>query len=127
MDADYLPEFGGTYLEDSYFMGIVCEGADLHIEVLFALTVDHPEYAQPQPGEQHCYRRGRLVLSRPSALRVKPAQRPGIMSDPDGRMLDLGSIELHRMTSGGIMIVTEWFEITAEVTTLTIQLTGNVR
>ena len=126
MDADYLPEFGGAYLEDSYFMGVVCEGSDLHLEALFALTTDHPEYAPPQPGEQHCYRRGRLVLSSPSVLKVTPARSSRIMSDPDGS-LDLGGIELHRTRSGAIMIVTEWFVLTAEVTSLTIKLIGDAR
>ena len=125
MDADYLPEFGGTYLEDSYFMGMVCDGSDLHLEVLFALTTDHPQYAPPRPGEQHCYRRGQLLLSGPSAIKAKPQHIPSIMTDPDGR-LDLGSIELHRTPSGAIIIVTEWFELTAKVTSLTIQLIGKV-
>jgi hypothetical protein len=126
MDTKYLPEFDGAYLEDSYFMGIVCEGLDLHLEVLFALTLDHPEYAPPKKGEQHCYRRGRLVLGRPSVLTLKPARGLSILSDPDGT-LDLGSIELYRTASGAIVIMTEWFELTAEVTSLAVSLVNDVR
>jgi len=123
MDAEYLPEFRGTYLEDSYFMGIVCEGGDLHIEVLFALTTDHPEYAPPPPGVQHCYRRGRLVLASPSATEIKPVRGATVLRDPDGT-LDLGSIELHRTSAGAILIVTEWFELTATVSSLDVRLSG---
>lgn len=25
MDLEYLPEFGGAFLEDSYFMGMTCK------------------------------------------------------------------------------------------------------
>lgn len=127
MDAEYLPEFGGAYLEDSYFMGMVCEAPDLHLEVLFALTTDHPDHAPPLEGEHHCYRRGRLVLGSPRVLDLKPTQRPDILSDPDGTLIDLGSIALHRTKSGALMIVTEWFELTAEVKSFDLRLSGELR
>lgn len=123
MDAEYLPEFAGAYLEDSYFMGMVCEGADLHFEMLFALTTDHPEYALPLPGEQHCYRRGKLVFANPSASEIKPKRGASILRDPDGT-LDLGSIELHRTKTGAILVVTEWFEPTMTVSSLDVRLSS---
>lgn len=119
MDAECLPEFDGAYLEDSYFLGMVCEGVDLHLDVLFALTTDHPDYLPPAAGEQQCYRRGRLVLSNPSVLELKPGPKPTVLNDPDGT-LDLGSIELRRCKSGAIWIITEWFELTARVTNVSV-------
>lgn len=121
MDAEYLPEFLGTYLEDSSFMGMVCEGTDLHIQVLFALTTDHPEYAPSISGEQHCYRSGKLVLANPSAIAIKPVRGARVLRDRDGA-LDLGSIELHRISTGAILLVTEWFELTATVTSIDVRL-----
>lgn len=47
MELEYLPEFEGAYLEDSYFLGVVAEGVDLRFRCLFALTLDHAEYAPP--------------------------------------------------------------------------------
>ena len=47
---NYLPEFAGAYLEDSYFLGLVAEGGSLRLKFLFALTTDHPDYAPPKAG-----------------------------------------------------------------------------
>lgn len=107
-------------------MGMTCEATDLHLGVLFALTIDHPNYTPPAPGEQHCYRRGSLVLGNPSVLQLMPGHKPSVLSDPDGT-LDLGSIELHRTGSGAFRIVTEWFELTAEVKSLIVSISPHVR
>ena len=56
MNSRYLTEYEGTYLEDSYFLGILAEGPNLRLRFLFALTNEHPQYASPPEGEAHCYR-----------------------------------------------------------------------
>jgi hypothetical protein len=38
VDDEYLPELGGAYLEDSYFLGLVAEGKNLRLNCLLALT-----------------------------------------------------------------------------------------
>jgi hypothetical protein len=82
MSDAYLPEFGGTYLEDSYFLG-VAEGGNLRFKFLFALTDDHPDYATPPAGEAHCHREGTILLARPSIIEWKAAGQT-IIKDPDG-------------------------------------------
>jgi hypothetical protein len=120
MQSIYLPDFGGAYLEDSYFLGVVAEGGDLRLKVLFALTTDHPDYAPPLPGEAHCYREGSVVLPRPSIVEWLPG-KPNVTRDLDGT-LDFGSIELHRLAPSRFRIITEWFDATVEVADLRLDL-----
>ncbi|MEP9388972.1 hypothetical protein [Mesorhizobium sp. KR9-304] len=112
MRDEHLPEFAGTYLEDSYFLGVVADGDNLQLKFLFALTIDHADYAPPRPGEAHCYREGNIVLERPSILEWR-AGKPNITQDLDGT-LDFGSIELYRSSPSRFRIVTEWFDATVE-------------
>ena len=120
MDEKYLPEFAGTYLEDSYFLGAVAEGGNLRLKFLFALTVDHADYAPPKPGEQHCYREGSIVLEDPSIVDWRPG-KPTITRDPDGTF-DFGSIELYRRGPSRFRFVTQWFDATIDAKKLSLQL-----
>ena len=122
MSEEYLPEFAGTYLEDSYFLGAVAESGNLRLFCLFALTTDHADYAQPRPGEQHCYREGSIVIERPSIINWRPG-KPSMTRDLDGS-LDFGSIELYRYGPSGFRVVTEWFDATFEVANLRLQLSS---
>ena len=106
METEYLPVFQGAYLEDSYFLGMVVEGCDFRLKMLFALTVDHPSYEPPKRGEQHCYREGSILVQRPTAMDVKPTTKPTILADPDGS-LDLGSLELYQRGSNSFHVETE--------------------
>lgn len=120
METEYLPEFQGTYLEDSYFLGLVAEGRDLRLKMLFALTVDHPAYAPPKPGEQHCYREGSILISRPKIVEWQ-AGRPAVHSDPDGTF-DLGFFELHLHAPSRFRFVTQWFDATVETPQVSVDL-----
>jgi hypothetical protein len=41
MNFEYLPEWKGAHLEDSYLVGIACEECNLRLMMLFAMTIDH--------------------------------------------------------------------------------------
>lgn len=120
MDNEYQPEFAGTYLEDSYFLGAVAVGADLRLKFLFALTLDHADYAAPKLGEQHCYREGSIVLEQPSIIEWH-AGKPAITRDLDGT-LDFGSVELYRSGPNRFRFVTEWFDAIFETRRLAVEL-----
>ena len=47
---NYLAEFEGAYLEDSYLLGFAAEGRHLRLKMLLALTSDHAAYVPPVPG-----------------------------------------------------------------------------
>jgi hypothetical protein len=66
------------------------------------------------------------VLGEPSVIELKAGIKPTVLLSPNGT-LDLGSIELHRKPSGSILIVTEWFELTAEAKSLSVSMIGNDR
>lgn len=122
MSSVYLPELGGVYLEDSYFLGLTAEGPHLRLKMLLALTTDHPAYRVPNPGEQHCYREGNILIEQPSIMEWKPGT-PRIFTDPHGTF-DLGSIELYRQGERQFRIATEWFETILETSGLSVQLAG---
>ena len=107
MTSTYLPEFQGAYLEDSYLLGVLAEGCDRRLKMLFALTTDHPAYEKPTAGEAHCYREGYILIRRPASIDMQPGQ-PTILTDIDGS-LDFGGIELHQQSAGAFRVVTEWF------------------
>ncbi len=120
MNEEYLPEFAGTYLEDSSFLGAVAAGGNLRLKCLFALTTDHADYASPKPGQQHCYREGSILLERPAIVDWRPG-KPTITRDPDGTF-DFGSIDLYRCGPSHFRFVTQWFEATIEAEHLSLQL-----
>ena len=124
MENEYLPEFAGTYLEDSYFLGAVSEGADLRLKFLFALTLDHAEYVAPKLGEQHCYREGSIMFEQPSIIEWY-AGKPTITRDLDGT-LDFGSVELYRSGPNRFRFVTEWFDATVETKRVTVELSDGI-
>ena len=106
-----LPSFRGYYLEDSYVLAIHLSGNELAFDLEVVLLSDHPEYARPKPGEQHCYRRSRLSFGRPSEIRFDgpTALRPTV--DPDGSV-DLGNIDsLTRTKDGRFAIAGDWGSI----------------
>ena len=120
MDTKYLPDFQGAYLEDSYFLGMVAEGRDLRLKLLFALTVEHPAYTKPKAGEQHCYREGSILILRPTDIQMQP-RSPTVIEDPDGS-LDFGSIELYRQGLNRLRVVTEWFDTALAMEQVTLEL-----
>jgi len=121
MATTYLSEYQGTYLEDSYLLGVLAEGCDLRLKMLFALTTDHPAYEKPKAGEAHCYREGYILIRRPASIEMHPG-RPTILTDPDGS-LDFGSIELHQQDAGAFRVVTEWFRASFTTEKVSVHLT----
>ncbi|WP_102868647.1 hypothetical protein [Pseudovibrio exalbescens] len=58
-----IPALEYLYLEDSYVLGIVSTDDTIEFKMEFVLIQDHPLYCDPQPGEQYCYKRGRLKFA----------------------------------------------------------------
>ena len=114
-----MPNLDHLYFEDSYFLGLTVSGKRLRLRVLFALTVDHPRYAAPHTGEQHCYLEGDIVVDEMQTLAFSKGN-PVLLKDPDGT-LDLGSIEFSQQ--GDVYLVaTEWFELQFRAEAVTVNL-----
>ncbi|UKA51968.1 hypothetical protein LFT48_04390 [Arthrobacter sp. FW305-123] len=59
-DLEPLSEY---YLEDSFVLDLQATPGRFSIVLDFVLREGHLQYASPLPGEQCCYRKGRLVFS----------------------------------------------------------------
>jgi len=99
----------GVYLEDSYVLGIAVSGRQLRLGVLFALTDDHPAYAAPIPGEQHCYREGEIRWDQVQIVSSRGRSSFFIAADPDGTF-DLGSV-CYTRNEGVHHVETDWFDV----------------
>lgn len=108
----YLAEFEGAYLEDSYLVGIIAEGRNLRLKMLFALTTDHPAYTPPLPGEAHCFREGSILIERPKVVEWL-AGKPMLSTDAEDTF-DLGNVQLFRDGPTMFRFITEWFETTVD-------------
>ncbi|MFF5495176.1 hypothetical protein [Streptomyces aquilus] len=60
VDYPQLSGFEHVYLEDSFVLGVTASPGRLSLEMDLVLTVHHPPYRPPAPGEQHCYTRARI-------------------------------------------------------------------
>lgn len=91
------------YLEDSYVLEILEEPGKLTFKLDAVLTPENPAYQPPRPGEQYCYRTGRLVF--PDAVRVSWLERTGRQfTDATGEH-DLGNVDA--LTRDGTFLVAE--------------------
>ncbi|TLM80818.1 hypothetical protein [Pseudarthrobacter sp. NamE5] len=81
-----------VYLEDSWVLSVDAMPTTLELLVDFVLKESHPAYASPAPGEQYCYKKGRLVFSSLVELHwVDQGRRPAV--DASGE-LDYGSFDV---------------------------------
>lgn len=109
----YFPTIDGVYLEDSYLLGVVAAGCDIHLPMLLAVLPEHPSYTGVGVGEQHCYLSGHMVLFRPLSFEWKAEIGP-ISRDSDGS-LDFGSIELHQLGSAEYRVESKLFQVKATI------------
>jgi hypothetical protein len=84
------------YLEDSWVLDIVAHPGILTISLDVVLLPEHPDYKDPLPGENYCYRRGELRFEKVSALHwvgqgLPPAQDASGEHDDGG----IDSFDLH--------------------------------
>ncbi|WP_019144961.1 hypothetical protein [Aeromicrobium massiliense] len=77
-------------LTESWVLEIVPSSAGVAFLMDVVLTPDHPDYRAPRTGEQHCYRRGWMVVHSEDAELALSGNRPAI--DANGE-LDLGQID----------------------------------
>lgn len=109
--SDYwnLPGFKYLYLEDSWVTGIHATPTQLEIEVDFVLREEHPAYAIPAPGEQHCYRAGTIWFTGVSVLRWEGQGRAAAL-DAAGEC-DYGSIDTFDHDGNGFTLTGDFGRI----------------
>lgn len=113
VDYSGIPGLENLFFEDSWVLEIVRHTDRIVFRVDAVLTESHPAFAPPQPGEQHCYRRGELVFDSIRSLRWEADGLVRASSDPSGET-DLGSID-------SFVKVGETYVVVGDFGTLTIQ------
>lgn len=120
-----MSDLNHFYLEDSYFLGWVCDQTRIRLRILFVLTIDHPLYEPPKKGEAHCYREGDVTIESPRIANLSwttPKAIPTLIRDPDGSF-DMGDLELFCQGDTWTLI-TEWFEMQFQAQSVSILLDG---
>ena len=80
-----------VYLEDSYVLDIQTEPDAVEISLETVLTESHPQYSDPLPNEQYCYRNGRICFQ--NAKRITWVKKsmiptPDLVGPPDYENID---------------------------------------
>ena len=108
IDASYdaWADFSQIYLEDSFVLDVRITAYTVELLVELVLLEQHPLYNTPKSGEQHSYRRGRIIF--PSATDVHWQHRKVRQyRDPDGE-LDFGNIDTFVLRSGTYFMTGDW-------------------
>lgn len=91
IDYTKMAGLDGLYLEDSFVLGITTKAGSVDFSLDAVLTPKHPDYHQPPPGEQYCYRK--IILRFPRAVEADWDSRSrDIRIDASGER-DLGHID----------------------------------
>lgn len=88
-----LDHLQDVYLEDSWILSMNASPGRLEVLLDFVLRESHPDYSNPKPGEQYCYKRGSLVFSSVSELHWT-AQRTARPSTDASGEIDYGSLDV---------------------------------
>ena len=102
-----LPGLEDYYLEDSYVLGIHLTGEALAFDLDLVLTESHPEYMQPRPDSQYCYRRGRLSFPDPRLVAMVDTQAIRPSTDVTGER-DFGNIDRLDLDAGRYRVTGDW-------------------
>ncbi|WP_457967280.1 hypothetical protein M1E17_10665 [Arthrobacter sp. D1-29] len=88
-----LDHLQDVYLEDSWILSMNASPGRLEVLLDFVLRESHPDYSNPKPGEQYCYKRGSLVFSSVSELHWTAQSRITPVTDASGE-IDYGSLDV---------------------------------
>ena len=104
-----FPSLEHVYLEDSYVLDIQTEPDAVEISVETVLTENHPEYSDPPPNEQYCYRNGRICFRNAKSItwvKKNMILMPDLVGPPD-----YGNIDVFYFSEGSYHLNGEWGEL----------------
>ncbi|QZP35860.1 hypothetical protein [Pseudomonas sp. DR48] len=94
------------YLEDSYVLSIDEAAGSLTFELEAVLTKNHPQYEEPQNGEQYCYRKVLLRFFSVDSIEWLDRRLIGFV-DSTGD-LDYGNIDSFVSDDGAYILSGDW-------------------
>ena len=98
-----------VYLEDSWVLDIQTEPDSVEISVETVLTESHPQYSDPPPNKQYCYRNGRIRFQ--NAKRIIWINKSMIPNIEPGSPPDYGNIDVFYFSEGSYHLNGEWGEL----------------
>ena len=98
-----------VYLEDSYVLDIQTEPDSVEISVETVLTANHPQYSDPLPNEQYCYRNGRICFQ--NAKRITWVKKSMILMPDLVGPPDYGNIDVFYFSEGSYHLIGDWGEL----------------
>jgi hypothetical protein len=107
-----LVHLQAVYFEDSYVLGIREWNGVIDFLLDLVLTPQHPLYAPPAPGQQHCYRPARLRF--PHVTRAEWAQRVIVPARDANGDVDYGNIDKLERRERGYDVAGDWGSVRIE-------------
>ena len=98
-----------VYLEDSWVLDIQTEPDSVEISLETVLTESHPQYSDPPPNKQYCYRNGRICFQ--NAKRITWIEKSMIPNIEPGSPPDYGNIDVFYFSEGSYRLNGEWGEL----------------
>ncbi|HUP69041.1 MAG TPA: hypothetical protein VM142_04410 [Acidimicrobiales bacterium] len=108
-----LPQLSGFLLEESYVLDIEARPSSVSFALDLVLTPEHPHYADPAPGEQHCFRRGHIEFLGVRRL-LWTAQGAPPARDASGEV-DYGNIDSFNFSDLGYELEGSWGRMELQV------------
>src|ERR1039457_3371606 len=100
------------FFENSYVLNLQIEPYVLDVSMDFVLTLNHPAYSLPKPGEQECYKRGRIQITKFQKLTWQASGwKPAI--DATGEK-DYGNLDEFVNEAGKFRLSGDWGTIEIE-------------
>ena len=98
-----------VYLEDSWVLDIQTEPDSVEISLETVLTESHPQYSDPPPNKQYCYRNGRICFQ--NAKRITWIEKSMIPNIEPGSPPDYGNIDVFYFSEGSYHLIGGWGEL----------------
>jgi len=102
-------DFKDIYLEDSYVLGIEESDTEFIFIVEMVLKENHPRYTSPNPGEQYCYKKGKIVFQELESIEWI-SRNTQLFTDANDSE-DYGNIDLFNLSIEGYHLVGDWGEV----------------
>lgn len=120
-----IPGFEGRYLEDSWVLKIRPGEGTLTISADLVLRESHPEYRDPRPGEQYCYRLG--VIAFDDVTECSWTERGRMPATDASGEEDLGSFDQFEVEDASYLLAGDFGRIVVTSKPPTVSLSRPLR
>lgn len=115
-----LPPFRLLKLEESFVLAVREVESEMRFDMEFVLGERHPSYRPPRPGQEHCYRKGRMIFRGVSNVQWTN-KRTEPSSDAEGGG-DLGKIDSFVLDAGTYKLRGPWGRLELQASSVDVDL-----